>query len=124
MGIAIDQIVLAAKRVRGYGEMVVALNGKAPKGKSRTGKSSNVKSGAAKSLNGKHLNGLAALLQPEQRGPAGDGPKVYCATCHVGINRPLNGVNMVKDFPELIGTKAELAASPPPAAMANTAERP
>lgn len=75
-------------------------------------------------LNGKHLNGLAALLQPAQRGPAGDGPKVYCATCHVGINRPLNGVNMVKDFPELIGTKADVAASPPPAAMAVAAPRP
>jgi photosynthetic reaction center cytochrome c subunit len=72
-------------------------------------------------LNTKHLAGLSGLLQPAQRGPAGDGPKVFCGTCHAGLNRPLNGVNMVKDFPELIGTKAELAAAPPPAAMVGAA---
>lgn len=68
-------------------------------------------------LNSGYLAGLSALLLPEQHGPAGDGPKVYCATCHAGLTRPLNGLNMVKDFPELIGSQAELAATPPPAAM-------
>jgi photosynthetic reaction center cytochrome c subunit len=67
-------------------------------------------------LNRTHIAPLAGLLEPAQLGPAGDGPKVYCATCHLGVRRPLNGVNMVKDFPELIGTKAQLAAAPPPAA--------
>jgi photosynthetic reaction center cytochrome c subunit len=69
-------------------------------------------------LNSQYLPELAPLLEPEQLGPAGDGPKIYCATCHAGVSRPLNGLNMVKDFPELIGTKALLSAAPPAAAMA------
>jgi photosynthetic reaction center cytochrome c subunit len=75
-------------------------------------------------LNRNHLAPLASLLEPTQLGPSGDGPKVYCATCHLGVSRPLNGVNMVKDFPELIGTKAQLAAAPPPAAALHPAPRP
>jgi photosynthetic reaction center cytochrome c subunit len=75
----------------------------------------------ARDLNRNYLAGLSGLLQPGQRGPTGDGPKVYCATCHAGISKPLKGLNMVKDFPELIGTKAELAAAPPPAASAGAA---
>jgi photosynthetic reaction center cytochrome c subunit len=40
--------------------------------------------------------------QPKHRlGPSGDIAKVNCATCHQGVNRPLNGANMVKAHPEL-----------------------
>jgi photosynthetic reaction center cytochrome c subunit len=34
-------------------------------------------------------------------GPAGDALKVNCATCHGGLNRPLNGAPMLRDYPEL-----------------------
>lgn len=34
-------------------------------------------------------------------GPTGDALKVNCATCHQGLNRPLNGAPMLRDYPEL-----------------------
>jgi photosynthetic reaction center cytochrome c subunit len=41
--------------------------------------------------------------QPKERlGRTGDIAKVNCATCHQGVNRPLNGANMVKAHPELM----------------------
>ena len=33
-----------------------------------------------------------------RRGPHGDPLKVNCATCHQGVNKPLNGVSMLKDY--------------------------
>jgi len=52
-------------------------------------------------LNQKYL----ALLQssyPEHRlGATGDAPKANCMTCHQGVHKPLNGVSMLKDYPEL-----------------------
>jgi photosynthetic reaction center cytochrome c subunit len=59
----------------------------------------------ARELNNAYVAPLATLLPPERLGPTGDSPKVYCATCHLGTPKPLNGVNMVKDFPELIAPK-------------------
>ena len=40
-------------------------------------------------------------------GPAGDGPKLYCATCHQGAQNPLLGVSLAKDWPELNGVAAQ-----------------
>jgi photosynthetic reaction center cytochrome c subunit len=34
-------------------------------------------------------------------GPHGDALKVNCATCHQGVNRPLLGAPMLRDYPEL-----------------------
>jgi photosynthetic reaction center cytochrome c subunit len=34
-------------------------------------------------------------------GVEGDAPKVYCATCHQGVYKPLFGISIAKDFPEL-----------------------
>lgn len=56
--------------------------------------------------------------QPKNRlGPSGDIAKVNCATCHQGVNKPLNGASMVKAHPELMGppqapTKTSLATQP------------
>lgn len=36
-----------------------------------------------------------------RRGPEGDPLKVNCASCHNGINRPLGGAKMLKDYPAL-----------------------
>ena len=70
----------------------------------------------ARDLNNVYLDPIAALLPPERLGPLGDGPKVYCATCHLGSSRPLSGANMVKDFPELVGPKVAVVAAGPIAA--------
>jgi photosynthetic reaction center cytochrome c subunit len=72
----------------------------------------------ARELNQVALAPLAQLLPPERLGPAGDVPKIYCATCHLGSGKPLGGVAMVQDFPELIGPKAALPAPPPMSARA------
>jgi photosynthetic reaction center cytochrome c subunit len=61
-------------------------------------------------LNNGHIVPLTAVLPPERLGPTGDAPKVYCATCHLGSYKPLNGAVMIKDFPELVGPKTPASA--------------
>jgi photosynthetic reaction center cytochrome c subunit len=52
-------------------------------------------------LNNTHLARVATLLPPNRMGPAGDGPKLYCATCHRGSQKPLNGFKLIESYPEL-----------------------
>ena len=54
-------------------------------------------------LNGAYLDPLRDVFPPARLGPAGDSPKLNCETCHQGVAKPLFGVSMVKDFPELQG---------------------
>lgn len=54
-------------------------------------------------LNNDYLVPLGPTYPENRLGPLGDAPKVNCATCHQGINKPLGGVNMVKDYPALQG---------------------
>ncbi len=54
-------------------------------------------------LNNTFLEPLASVLPEERLGPTGDAPKVNCATCHGGLNKPLNGVSLLQYYPELIG---------------------
>jgi photosynthetic reaction center cytochrome c subunit len=65
----------------------------------------------ARDLNKSYLTPLSVLLPANRHGPAGDGPKVYCATCHLGASRPMNGAKMLDNFPELKGTRTERAAA-------------
>ena len=56
----------------------------------------------------------------------GDVAKVNCATCHQGVFKPLYGVSMAKDYPELVGEMHAATApaetpAPPPAATTSTA---
>ncbi len=74
--------------------------------------------------NGKGLYG-------NRRGPHGDPYKVNCATCHQGVNKPLGGVKMLKDYPTLKGNYAAPApvvatapAAAPAPASAETAAAP
>lgn len=62
-------------------------------------------------LNAAYLDPLAPTLPPVRHGPLGDGPKVDCATCHLGVYKPLFGAKMAKDYPAL--------AAPAPAAVAS-----
>lgn len=52
-------------------------------------------------LNATYLDPLQKVFPANRLGPQGDVAKVNCATCHNGVNKPLYGVSMVKDYPEL-----------------------
>jgi photosynthetic reaction center cytochrome c subunit len=63
-------------------------------------------------LNTTVMQPLLGTLPPERVGPTGDVPKIYCATCHQGVNKPLYGAPMLKDYPELIRPATTPAPSP------------
>ncbi len=54
-------------------------------------------------LNNNYLDPLHGVFPTVRLGAEGDSPKVNCATCHNGVYKPLFGVSMAKDFPELTG---------------------
>jgi photosynthetic reaction center cytochrome c subunit len=58
-------------------------------------------------LNEKYLMALQQEWPANRLGPDGDGPKLYCATCHQGAQKPLLGVSLAKDWPELDGVAAQ-----------------
>ncbi|MFB1487626.1 MULTISPECIES: photosynthetic reaction center cytochrome PufC [unclassified Thiocapsa] len=58
-------------------------------------------------LNGDYLNPLKTLYPPERLGATGDAPKVACDTCHKGAFKPLLGVSMLGDYPELAGYRTQ-----------------
>jgi len=73
-------------------------------------------------LNNVYEASIDSVLPANRHGPMGDNPKIYCATCHNGVFKPLYGYPMAKDFPELKGDNANLedyltwkAPMPPPA---------
>ncbi|MDX2258560.1 MAG: photosynthetic reaction center cytochrome PufC [Hyphomicrobiaceae bacterium] len=55
----------------------------------------------ARDLNAAYLTPLQPTYPATRLGPGGDAPKANCATCHQGANKPLGGVSMIKDYPEL-----------------------
>lgn len=57
----------------------------------------------SRDLNTKYLIPLQPEWPANRLGPMGDGPKVICATCHQGASKPLLGVSMAKNWPELYG---------------------
>ncbi|KIC47882.1 photosynthetic reaction center cytochrome PufC [Tateyamaria sp. ANG-S1] len=58
-------------------------------------------------LNQEYLIPLGEVYPPERLGPIfADAPKVGCRTCHKGYQKPLQGMNMVADWPELATTGA------------------
>jgi photosynthetic reaction center cytochrome c subunit len=54
-----------------------------------------------RNLNNEYLEPLGPTYPPERLGPTGDAPKAVCSTCHQGVPKPLYGVSMLKDYPEL-----------------------
>jgi photosynthetic reaction center cytochrome c subunit len=52
-------------------------------------------------LNQHFLIPIGGLLPDYRLGEFGDSPKVGCATCHKGAYKPLYGVSMQEDYPEL-----------------------
>jgi photosynthetic reaction center cytochrome c subunit len=58
-------------------------------------------------LNTEYLVPLKDTYPPERLGPIyADAPKVACRTCHKGYQRPLQGMNMTADWPELNSSDA------------------
>ena len=57
-------------------------------------------------LNVHFLEPLQSEWPANRLGTIGDGPKVFCATCHQGAPKPLLGVSLAKDWPELGGSDA------------------
>jgi photosynthetic reaction center cytochrome c subunit len=61
-------------------------------------------------LNNEYLTPLTPLFPPYRLSPEGDGPKVGCETCHKGAYKPLFGVTMLNDYPELADVVKERPA--------------
>jgi photosynthetic reaction center cytochrome c subunit len=64
-------------------------------------------------LNMAYLDPLKGEFPPVRLGPLGDAPKANCATCHQGAYKPLLGVSLLKDFPDLAGPSPGGAAPKP-----------
>lgn len=52
-------------------------------------------------LNVNYLVPLQGVWPANRLGPQGDGPKLYCATCHNGVFKPLYGAKMAAGYPAL-----------------------
>ncbi|MCU0968113.1 MAG: photosynthetic reaction center cytochrome PufC [Rubrivivax sp.] len=64
-----------------------------------------------RSLNVDHLEAVGPLLPPIRWSATGDFPKVGCDTCHKGAFKPMNGVSMLPDYPELAGVMVRAPAA-------------
>ena len=58
-------------------------------------------------LNNTYIMPLGGLLPEKRLGPGGDVPKAGCKTCHKGYQQPLQGTNVIGDWPELATTSGE-----------------
>jgi photosynthetic reaction center cytochrome c subunit len=72
----------------------------------------------ARDVNNAYLEPLTSTFPENRLGVTGDVAKANCATCHQGVNKPLGGLAMAKDWPGLMTTAAQTAAVPVPAAAA------
>jgi len=54
-----------------------------------------------RSINNDYIDPLQPEFPPHRLGPMGDPLKVNCSTCHMGVNQPLLGAPMLRDYPEL-----------------------
>jgi photosynthetic reaction center cytochrome c subunit len=59
----------------------------------------------AREINQTYMTGLAPVFPDNRKGPEGDVLKVSCATCHNGVQKPLYGVSMLKEFVDSLGTR-------------------
>jgi photosynthetic reaction center cytochrome c subunit len=56
----------------------------------------------AQNLNTEYVSPLSSVLPEHRIGPTGEGQKINCMTCHQGVNKPLGGLEMAKDYPSLL----------------------
>jgi photosynthetic reaction center cytochrome c subunit len=62
-------------------------------------------------VNANYIEPLRTNFPPHRLGALGDPLKANCATCHQGVNRPLYGAQMLRDYPELGLVRDEPARS-------------
>ncbi len=55
----------------------------------------------ARDVNNQYIAPLTEVFPANRKGVLGDLAKVNCATCHQGVNKPLLGASMLKDYPSL-----------------------
>jgi photosynthetic reaction center cytochrome c subunit len=55
----------------------------------------------ARDVNNQYIAPLTEVFPANRKGVLGDLAKVNCATCHQGVNKPLLGTSMLKDYPSL-----------------------
>jgi photosynthetic reaction center cytochrome c subunit len=72
----------------------------------------------ARDVNTAYLEPLTKAFPAHRLGPTGDVAKVNCATCHQGVNKPLGGLAMAKNWPGLTTTATAAPAVVVPAAAA------
>jgi photosynthetic reaction center cytochrome c subunit len=72
----------------------------------------------ARQLNNEYLVPLTDVFPANRLGPLGDVAKVNCSTCHRGVYKPMYGVPMLKDYPELGAPRAVPVTAPVDAAAA------
>lgn len=56
-------------------------------------------------INQSFMTGLTPVFPDNRKGPEGDVLKVSCATCHNGVQKPLYGVSMLRDYLDSLGVK-------------------
>jgi len=56
----------------------------------------------AQAMNSEYVSPLSSVLPPHRLGPTGEGQKINCQTCHQGVQKPLYGTAMAKDYPSLL----------------------
>lgn len=59
----------------------------------------------ARDLNVNYMQGLTPVFPANRKGPEGDVLKIGCATCHNGVQKPLYGVSMLKDYIDAVAIK-------------------
>lgn len=59
----------------------------------------------ARELNVNYMEGLTPVFPDNRKGPEGDVFKVGCSTCHAGVQKPLYGVSMLKDYMDSLAKK-------------------
>lgn len=64
-------------------------------------------------LNAGYITPLTGVFPPNRLGPKGDAPKINCATCHNGQNKPLGGAHVIEAYPELARATAATGAEAP-----------
>ncbi len=60
-------------------------------------------------LNDEYITSLTNVFPAYRKGPHGDPYKINCMTCHQGLSKPLGGVSMLKDNPQLKGAPVPTA---------------
>jgi photosynthetic reaction center cytochrome c subunit len=61
----------------------------------------------SRALNKDYMEPLTKAFPANRLGVTGDVAKVGCATCHQGVNKPLYGANMLKDYLVELGGKTQ-----------------